>query len=446
MKKIRIGSGAGYAGDRLEPALVLLEKGNLNYICFECLAERTIAMAQQEKRMNPQKGYNSSLEYRMEKVLPLAYKHKVKIVSNMGAANVEKAVEKVAEIAAGRNLKGLKIVGVIGDDVFDRLDKYYDYPILETGGKLGELQNKVCANAYIGCEPMVKALKMGADVVITGRSADPSLFVAPMVYEFGWSLDDYHMLGKGTVIGHLLECSDQVSGGNFAVPGKKEVEDLWNIGFPIAEVSASGEAVISKVEGTGGRIDSHTCTEQLLYEIHDPANYYTPDCVADFSRVNFENIGKNLVRVVGAAGKPRTGTYKVSVGYKDGYIGCAYLSYGGPKCFERAVLAAETLQKILEYNQVATEELQISLVGYDSLFPRDYAQGFPEAKEIRLRVAARVRDGAVLTRIADEVDALTIGGPASGGGLERFGKELLAVLSFMIPREDVEISFVCKEV
>lgn len=446
MKKIRIGSGAGFANDRLEPALVLLEKGNLDYICLECLAERTIAIAQQEKNLNPLKGYNNSLEYRMEKLLPLAYEKKVKIVSNMGAANVEKAVEKIVEIAERHNLKGLKVVGIVGDDVFEKLERYNDFPILETGGKLGDLKNKVAANAYIGCEPMVEALKKGADIVITGRSSDPSIFVAPLVYEFGWSLDDYDLLGKGTLVGHLLECSDQVSGGNFAVPGKKEVPDLWKIGFPIAEVSENGEAIISKVEGTGGRIDNHTCTEQLLYEIHNPANYITPDCIADFSKVTFENIGTNLVKVAGGTGKPKTSTYKVSVGYKDGYIGSAYLSFGGAKCFDRAVLAAETLQKIMEYNKVDAEEMQISLIGYNSLFPLDYEKGFPEAKEVRMRIAARVKDKAVLTRIADEVDALTIGGPSGGGGLERFSKELVAILSFLIPREDIKFSYICKEV
>ena len=448
MKKIRIGSGAGFGNDRFLPAVDLLRDGELDFLCLECLAERTVAMAQQQKLMNPDKGYNSYLVRRMEPLLPLAFEKHVKIITNMGGANVKKAVEKLAEIAEKHQLKGLKIIGVEGDDVFENLKKYENLPLMERGGCLRDIAEPVAANAYVGCEPIVEALKRGADVVITGRCADPALFLAPLVYSFGWDMKDYDMMGRGTVVGHLLECADQVSGGNFAIPGEKDVERLWDIGFPYADVLEDGTAYISKVAGTGGRVDVQTCTEQLVYEIHDPTRYLTPNCVADFSRVKLEQEGPDRVKVTGATGYERPETLKVSVGYKDGYIGSAGLSYGGHKCYERAVLAAKTLETIIR-RDYCTDELKVDIIGYNSLFPRDYELGYPggvEPLELRVRVAARARDRETLELIANEVDALTIGGPANCGGLARNIKELVAVLSILIPREDIHFSFIETEV
>lgn len=448
MKKIRIGSGAGFGNDRFLPAVDLLRDGELDFLCLECLAERTVAMAQQQKLMNPDKGYNSYLVRRMEPLLPLAFKKHVKIITNMGGANVKKAVEKLAEIAEKHQLKGLKIIGVEGNDVFENLKKYEDLPLMEREGCLRDIAEPVAANAYVGCEPIVEALKRGADVVITGRCADPALFLAPLVYSFGWDMKDYDMMGRGTVVGHLLECADQVSGGNFAIPGEKDVERLWDIGFPYADVLEDGTAYISKVAGTGGRVDVQTCTEQLVYEIHDPTKYLTPNCVADFSHVRLEPDGPDRVKVTGATGYERPETLKVSVGYKDGYIGSAGLSYGGHKCYERAVLAAKTLETIIR-RDYCTDELKVDIIGYNSLFPREYELGYPggvEPLELRVRVAARARDRETLELIANEVDALTIGGPANCGGLARNIKELVAVLSILIPREDIRFAYIEREV
>lgn len=448
MKKIRIGSGAGFGNDRFLPAVDLLRDGELDFLCLECLAERTVAMAQQQKLMNPDKGYNSYLVRRMEPLLPLAFKKHVKIITNMGGANVKKAVEKLAEIAEKHQLKGLKIIGVEGNDVFENLKKYEDLPLMEREGCLRDIAEPVAANAYVGCEPIVEALKRGADVVITGRCADPALFLAPLVYSFGWDMKDYDMMGRGTVVGHLFECADQVSGGNFAIPGEKDVERLWDIGFPYADVLEDGTAYISKVAGTGGRVDVQTCTEQLVYEIHDPTKYLTPNCVADFSHVRLEQDGPDRVKVTGATGYERPETLKVSVGYKDGYIGSAGLSYGGHKCYERAVLAAKTLETIIR-RDYCTDELKVDIIGYNSLFPREYELGYPggvEPLELRVRVAARARDRETLELIANEVDALTIGGPANCGGLARSIKELVAVPSILIPREDIRFSYIETEV
>ena len=259
MKKIRIGSGAGYGGDRLEPAITLMKEGLLDYIVFECLAERTIALAQKEKKNNPNKGYNDLLEYRMEEVLPLAHKHKIKVITNMGAANPVQAMLVTGEIAKRKGLRGMKMAAVLGDDVLGAVKKLGHLKIMESGEPLATLETKIIsANAYLGSAGIVEALKNEADIIITGRVADPSLFLAPMIYEFDWNMNDFEKLGKGTLIGHLLECAGQVSGGYFADLHKKLVPELWNLGFPFTEVHEQGEGFISKVDGTGGLINTAT--------------------------------------------------------------------------------------------------------------------------------------------------------------------------------------------
>ncbi len=443
MKSIRIGGGAGFAGDSIQPALLLLEKGELNYLVFECLAERTIALAQQQRQSDPKKGYNPSLLRRMTLALPLASKNRVKIVTNMGAANVPQAVERTAQIARDLGIRGLKIAGVLGDDVFPLLERYGDASILETGRPLSSLPHKVAANAYLGCAPIVEALRQGADVVITGRCSDPALFLGPMVYELGWDMADYPMLGTGTMAGHLMECSGQVSGGNFAIPGLKEVDQLWNLGYPIGEVSQDGTVYLSKIPGTGGRLDVHTCAEQLLYEIHDPACYLTPDCCADFSQVKFVDAGPNRVQALGASGKAPTSTYKVTVGYRDGFTGTAGISYGGPFCLERARLAAQVLERIIAQRYQVLEK-RIDLIGINSLFPLPDPVQPPQ--EVRVRVAARAQDRQTLEYIADEVDTLTISGPANGGGIERSIKELVAACSFLLPKQEIQTQVIVEEV
>ncbi|MBR2560402.1 MAG: DUF1446 domain-containing protein, partial [Firmicutes bacterium] len=337
MKKIRIGSGAGYAGDRVEPSLELIEKGNLDYISYECLAERTIAIGQQAKLKDPTKGYNGLLEHRMEKAPPLCWEHKVKLITNMGSANPVAAAKKCVEIAEKHGLKGMKIACVTGDDLLPVIDKYMDTTVWETGEPLSKLPGTiVSANAYLGVEGIIKALEQGADVVITGRVADPAIFMAPAIFEFGWAMDDWDKLGKGTMMGHLLECGGQATGGYYAEPGKKDVPGMGHLGFPIAEICEDGSFAITKVEGAGGMVTPSTLSEQIVYEIHDPENYLTPDVVANFKQVKFTETAKDYVVVEGATGKAKTDTFKCSIGYKDCFIGDGEISYGGPGCLERA--------------------------------------------------------------------------------------------------------------
>ena len=277
MKTLRIGSGAGYGGDRIEPAVDLIHRGNLSYLIFECLAERTIALAQLEKLGDPEKGYNPLFTYRMAHILPALKEHPVTIITNMGAANPIAAARKARAMADEAGLSHLRIAAVTGDDVMPILSPYLKENTMETGRPLQELENDlISANAYMGCAGIVEALRQGADLIITGRVADPALVLGPLVYEFGWAMDDWDKLGKGTMAGHLLECAGQVTGGYYADPGRKDVPDLWNLGFPIAEVGEDGSLTITKLPDTGGVVNEDTCKEQIVYELQDPARYYTP--------------------------------------------------------------------------------------------------------------------------------------------------------------------------
>ena len=445
MKKIRIGSGAGYGGDRLDPALTLLAEADLDYLCLECLAERTIALAQKEKKESPNKGYNHLLEYRMEKILPLAYKNKVKIISNMGAANPTAAIDSIYKIAERQGLRGLKIIALLGDDVLDELPDHFDNEILETGAQLNTLKDRIIsANAYLGIGGILEALQGDADIIITGRVADPSLFLAPMVHEFGWDSADFDKMGKGTLLGHLLECAGQVTGGYFADPGKKDVPDLANLGFPYVEVSENGDAVLTKVAGTGGLVNVATCTEQLLYEIHDPQRYITPDCTADFSKVSFVQPKENHVAVLGGSGTKATDTYKVSVGYTNGYIGSGEISYGGPNCLERAKLAAEIIRKRIAIVGIVAESLNIDLIGVNSLY-RGTSEPIYPIKEVRLRIAAKTQTKTDALKIGNEMEALYTNGPAGGGGATKKVEELVSVASILIPKTSVKTKLIVKQ-
>lgn len=439
MKSIKIGSGAGYADDRLEPALDIIRDGDINYIVFECLAERTIAIAQQRKINHPNEGYDSLLEYRMAQVLPLCVENNVKIVTNMGAANPKAAAKMVKQIAEKQGLHHLKIAAVTGDDVFSKIERYQNETLLENGKQIKELGSSiVSANAYIGAAGIVQALKAGADIVITGRATDPSLFLGPMMYEFGWSFEDTELIGKGTIGGHLMECGAQITGGYFADPGYKEVPELWNVGFPIMEVTESGEYHITKLANAGGLVSLATVKEQLLYEIHDPAHYLTPDVIADFSNVQVEEVAKDVVQVFGGSGKPKTGLLKTSIGYKDGYIAEAEISYGGTGSVERAKLAKTIIEKRLAAQDIEPIETRYDFIGLNSLYGDELAST-TKAAEVRLRVAARTADEAMAQTIIREVESLYTNGPAGGGGIYSNIKDIVSIGSILIPEQDTDI-------
>jgi hypothetical protein len=435
MRTIRIGSGAGYSGDRIEPALELAEKGDIDYLVFECLGERTVALAQQARMKNPEAGFDPLLEERMRAVLPLCAAKGIKVVTNMGAANPEAAAKKTAEIARSLGLPSLKIAAVVGDDVLDAC-KAGDFPILEFDGSIKKLGNRlISANAYLGAEPMAAALARGADVVVTGRASDPALFLAPMIHAFGWAMDDWNLLGQGTVAGHLLECAGQITGGYFADPGYKDIPDLARLGFPIGEVGEDGSLIVTKVAGSGGAVTAQTCREQLLYEVHDPTKYFQPDVVADFSQVTVEEIAKDRVRVGGGRGSKRTDTLKVSVGYVDSFIGEGQISYAGPGALARGRLALDIVRERLKLTSVAASELRFDLIGVDSLHGPLVSAHANEPYEVRIRVAGRTESLREAVRIGNEVETLYTNGPAGGGGAWKSARDVVAVASVLLPRE-----------
>ncbi|VVE05626.1 ABC transporter substrate-binding protein [Pandoraea communis] len=445
-RRIRIGAGAGYSGDRIEPAVELAAHGALDYLVFECLAERTIAIAQQARRQDPQAGYDPLLEARMTAVLPAAIHNGVRIVSNMGAANPLAAARKTAEIARKLGLGDVKIAAVTGDDVLDVVLQS-DGKFEETGESVASYRKRiVSANAYLGATAIVDALAAGAQIVLTGRVADPSLFAAPLIHEFGWRMDDWDRLGQATVVGHLLECAGQVTGGYFADPGYKDVPDLAKLGFPIGEVAADGSVIITKVPQAGGRVTQATCKEQLLYEIHDPCRYLQPDVVADFSEVRVAEEAPDRVRVAGGRGTPRTDTLKVSVGYVDGFIGEGQISYGGPGAVVRARLAIEIVRERLALTGVQTSELRFDVIGVDSLYGKTLDSLNAEPHEVRVRVAGRTTSAEQAVRIGNEVETLYTNGPAGGGGATKSVREVLAVQSVLLPREHARPAFTLVEI
>ncbi len=406
------------------------------YGVFPALREkRTVALAQQARMKNPDGGYDPLLEERMRAVLPACASKGIKIVTNMGAANPVAASRKTAEIARSLGLSSLKIAAVIGDDVLDAC-KDGDLPIMEFDGTIKQLGNRLLsANAYLGAAPMAEAFRQGADIVITGRASDPALFLAPMIHAFGWAMDDWNLLGQGTVAGHLLECAGQITGGYFADPGYKDIPDLARLGFPIGEVGEDGSLIITKVEGSGGAVTAQTCKEQLLYEVHDPARYIQPDVVADFSEVKVEELAKDRVRVSGGRGTKRTGTLKVSVGYVDSFIGEGQISYAGPGALARGRLALEIVRERLKLTGVATSELRFELIGVDSLHGPQLSAQANEPYEVRVRVAGRTETLREAVRIGNEVETLYTNGPAAGGGAFKSARDVVAVASVLLPRE-----------
>jgi Acyclic terpene utilisation family protein AtuA len=436
MRSIRIGSGAGYSGDRIDPAAELATRGSIAYLVFECLAERTIALAQQRKQLNPDEGYDPLLSERMEAVLPICHKQGIKIISNMGAANPLAAASRVKSIAQRLGIRGLRIAAVTGDDVLTTI-LHRNPSVEETSDTVSSLSdNLISANAYLGMEPLVQALADRADVVITGRVADPSLFLAPLVHEFGWHSDDWQRLGQGTVVGHLLECAGQVTGGYFADPGFKDVPNLARLGFPLAEVYEDGSALITKVEGSGGRITRATCIEQLLYEIQDPADYPTPDVIANFSQVTLEEVGRDIVRVAGGTGRARPSSLKVSLGCRDGFLGEAQISYAGLGALERAKLSNEIISERLRETDFS--ELRFDFIGLNSIHGEQLSNPACEPYEVRLRVAGKAMTSRIASLVPREVEALYTNGPAGGGGVSSSMREVIAILSTFIPREGIK--------
>ncbi|MFG2007186.1 acyclic terpene utilization AtuA family protein [Spirillospora sp. NPDC048911] len=414
---MRIGCGAGFAGDRVPPAVELLERGDLDVLVLECLAERTIALGQRRRLKDPGQGYDPRLRARLTALLPEAARQGVPIISNMGAANPRAAGLAARALADELGLNDLRVAVVTGDDVLDQID--VQAPALEDGRPLADHGPIISANAYLGADALLPALAAGADVILTGRVADPSLFLAPLAYGLGWDLADWPRVAAGTLVGHLLECAGQITGGYFADPGHKDVPDLANLGFPYADVAADGTAVIGKPPGTGGLVTRATVREQLLYEITDPTAYLTPDVVLDLRGVTVHEQRPDNVLVRGAAGRPRPGTLKVSVGYHAGHRAEAEISYAGPNARRRAELAGQIVADRLAPTGL---RLRTDVTG---------------TEECRLRVAALTPSPGRADDVCFEVEALYTNGPAGGGGVRTTVTDVVGIVSTLLPREAV---------
>ncbi|GAB3026416.1 acyclic terpene utilization AtuA family protein [Spirosoma pulveris] len=427
---VRIGCGAGFSGDRLEPALVLVQEGELDYLVLECLAERTIALAQKRKRQDATLGYDPLLERRIESLLPHLLDKKVRLITNMGAANPLAAAQKIVDIAKRLSLS-VTVAAVTGDDVFSLLSG--SETALETGKPLADSGPLVSANAYMGIDAILPALATSADIIITGRVADPSLFLSPLVHEFGWSLNNPDQMGQGTVVGHLLECAGQLTGGYFADPGRKDVPDMAHLGHPFADVSPDGMAVFGKVAGTGGMLSLATAKEQLLYEVMDPSRYMTPDVIADFTQVRLSETGPDKIQALGGRGQSRPDTLKVSVGYEAGFIGEGEISYAGANALGRAKLAGAIIEERL---QDRFTELRIDYIGSTSVHRTSFGH-YPDPYEIRLRVAGKAATAQQAALVGEEVEALYTNGPAGGGGARKYLHELVGIVSTLIDRNQL---------
>ena len=440
-KTLRIGAGSAWWGDRIEPARWNAERGDLDYLCFETMAEATISAAQVCARRDPSfSGYDTYLDDRMQAVLPGCLKRGTKIISNQGWINPDGAAQRIVHWLKQLGAHGKKVAAVSGSLITDRVLELTD-TIMENGQPTSSLAaNLVSAEVYLGAEPIVAALKQGADIVVTGRVADPSIFMAPMMYEFGWNALDHLRLGRGNGIGHLMECGAQVTGGYFSDPGFKDVPEPRNLAFPIAEVESDGSAVITKVNGSGGAVNLLTVKEQLLYEVHDPANYITPDVIVDFTTTRLDEIGENRVRVTNISGKPRTPTLKVSIGCMEGFIGEDMFFYAGPGAMRRAQLAKKILEERFKIVNLQAEEIRIDFLGVNAIHGAMSPAPVSEPYEIAVRVAARTKTREEAIKVGREVDGMAVSGVGMTGKRvphqERF-REIIGVWSSLVPREKI---------
>ncbi|MBS4027527.1 MAG: DUF1446 domain-containing protein [Ignavibacteriales bacterium] len=416
-QKIRIASGQGFWGDLLTAPIDQVTKGQVDYLVMDYLAEVTMSILQKQKLKDPKLGYAKDLIPLLETILPICIEKNIKVVTNGGGVNPIACKDAILSVAQklGVNVK----VGVVaGDDILEQIDTLVangnELKNMETSESLSNVRPKISsANVYFGAAPIVEALKQGAQIVITGRTTDTGITLAPMIYEFGWSLDDWDKMAVGTIAGHILECGAQSSGGNFSADWES-VPDMANIGFPIAEAYPNGEIIITKHETLGGKVTRQIVTEQLLYEIGNPKEYITPDCVADFTSIQLEEVGANRVKMFGVKGKPATEFFKVSMAYLDGFVAFSTLTYAWPDALKKAQKADEILRARLKNLGLEFEEVRTEFLGYNSchgsLSPN------VELNEVVMRIGVRGKDYKSVERFGKEIAPLILTGPPSVTG------------------------------
>jgi hypothetical protein len=445
MRSVRIGAGQGFYGDSLLPVLDVARYGDVRYISFDTLAELTLAILEKGRKKDPTQGYTRDVVPMMRNLLPIAAAKGIKLITNAGGINPPGAAQAVAAVARELGLK-LKIACVSGDDIYERLDELtaagVQFVNKETGESLAQIRDRVLfASVYLGAQVIADALRQGADIVITGRTTDTAQFLGPVLYEFGWDRDDWDRLAQGIILGHLLECSGQVTGGNFQV-GWEQVPALERIGYPIAEVYEDGSFIVTKPEGTGGLVTEQTVKEQFLYEIHDPTSYITPDVICDLTTTRIRQDGPDRVRVWGTKGRPAPPTLKALIGYSDGWMGEGYISFSWPNAYSKAKRAAEIVRKRLEMQGVRPEETHIEYIGLNSLWgalapePADEDQ----INEVRLRIAIRTKDRRHCEVLAREFPPLLLSGPPTASAVAGTPapRELMGLWSALVPRALIE--------
>lgn len=419
--KILIASGQGFWGDLIDAPYKQVTVGDVDYLVMDYLAEVTMSILQKQMSRNPKMGYASDIPDLMKRILPVCWEKNIKIITNGGGVNPNACAEAVMEIAKSLGIENLRIAVVTGDNIKDRIDEIIESGCelnnMETGESVTMIKDKILsANVYFGALPIAEALREGADIVITGRTTDTGLTLAPMIYEFGWDPKDYDLMAAGTVAGHILECGGQASGGNF-LGDWESIDSLETIGFPIAEAYPDGTIIITKHESLGGKVSFETVAEQLVYEIGDPEQYITPDCIADFTSIQLEDIGSNRVKVTGVKGKPETNLYKVSCSYAKGYSASGSLTYSWPKALTKAKAADKILRRRLENLGLHFEEIRTEFIGYDSCHgPLSHTPDEENINEVVLKVAVRSEDYASVERFGKEIAPLILTGPPSVTG------------------------------
>ena len=444
MKSVRIGGGLGFYGDSWQPVKASIERGNVQYIASDHLAELTLAILQKDRQRDPKLGYTRDLVPMLAELLPLALPRGVKFILNAGGLNPMAAREVLLAALKRLGVK-LKVGVVLGDSVIERLDELQASGValnhMDTGGDIASVRERLLfANAYLGARPLVEALAAGADIVLTGRVADAALFLAPMVYELGWHWDEWDKLAQGIVVGHLMECSGQATGGNFGGDWRS-IPNLAHIGYPIAEVAENGDAVLTKAPNTGGRVSFDTLREQLLYEVHDPAHYLTPDVDVDMTTLYMEELGPDQVRVKGATGRPAPETFKVVAGYEDGYMGQATIGYAWPDALAKAQLAAQIVQQQMTESGLQPEETLIEYLGYNSIHgPLADPAASEGLNEVYLRIAVRCKEKRDADKLGRLLTPLGLSGPPFIGGASGItaSRGLLGIWPTLVPRGVIE--------
>lgn len=448
MKKVRIGSGQGFWGDSPNAAIHLIKEGNIQYLGCDYLAELTLSIMQRQKLKNPKAGYARDFINLMEIIAKESKEKNIKVISNAGGMNIVEAVKQLSNIVKEQNIPNYKIGYVLGDDIKDQLPNLIkeglEFRNIDNGRKIDEIIDKIVnVNAYFGYEPIKDCIEMGADTIITGRATDSALFLAPLAYEFGWRNNEYDHLARGIMAGHMLECGGQASGGNFDYDWRS-VPDMDNLGFPIAEITKD-KFYLTKADNCGGLITEQTAKEQILYEIHDPSNYMTPDVNVDISQVKIEEIGKDLVEISDIKGKPSSNQYKLSIGYHAGYKVVTHLAFAWPDAYEKAQYAADIIMKKMKRKNLKAEDIRIDYIGLNSLhlgvanMSEDIINNL---NEVVLRIAIRTLEKEEAEKIVPEIAPLQLNGPPGAsffGGRARV-QEVIGLWPTFVPKEAVNLT------